>query len=124
MHRISHNVVPHMMWLDARIMKLVRFFSQNTALISCRLGDGLWVSAKVCLLFISSTISPLTRVCSIVTIVESIELLTVSTTSIARNVEPTTQLILGYKSSFKLFASQTEETQSQPSSAIPFDPNQ
>ncbi|MFS7996470.1 putative aspartic peptidase A1 family, aspartic peptidase domain superfamily, xylanase inhibitor [Helianthus anomalus] len=34
--------------------------------------------------------------------------------------EPTTQLILGYKSSFKLFASQTEETQSQPSSAIPF----
>uniref|UniRef100_A0A251USG1 Uncharacterized protein n=1 Tax=Helianthus annuus TaxID=4232 RepID=A0A251USG1_HELAN len=55
-------------------------------LISCRLGDGLWVSAKVCLLFISSTISPLTRVCSIVTIVESIELLTVSTTSIARNV--------------------------------------
>ncbi|MFS7903020.1 hypothetical protein Hanom_Chr01g00018961 [Helianthus anomalus] len=35
--------------------------------------------------------------------------------------EPTTQLILGYKSSFKLFASQTEETQSQPSSAIPFE---
>ncbi|MFS8017368.1 putative aspartic peptidase A1 family, aspartic peptidase domain superfamily, xylanase inhibitor [Helianthus anomalus] len=36
-------------------------------------------------------------------------------------LEPTTQLILGYKSSFKLFASQTEETQSQPSSAIPFE---
>ncbi|KAJ0576058.1 putative aspartic peptidase A1 family, aspartic peptidase domain superfamily, xylanase inhibitor [Helianthus annuus] len=35
--------------------------------------------------------------------------------------EPTTQLILGYKSSFKLFGSQTEETQSQPSSAIPFE---